>query len=63
MGRIVKFEVGVTAGEFDGPPKFGVMVGTGVSRLFATAVARYAISCADGSRSNKTSFISERLTF
>lgn len=59
----MKLEVGVISGEFDRPPKFGVMVGTGVSRLLATAVARTAISSADGSRSNKTSLISERSTF
>lgn len=49
--------------EYNSPRKFGVMVGIGVNMLFATAVAREAISADCESRSNKTSIMRSRLAF
>jgi len=42
-------KVGVDVSKLAGAMKFGVMVGTGVSRLYAMAVDRSAISSAAGS--------------
>ena len=63
VGGSTKLGLGVTSFIYDLPLKLGVMVGTGVSRLIATAVDRFAISADNGSRSSKTSLIRSRFTF
>lgn len=63
IGGIDSVEIGVLSIVINSLLIFGVMVGTGVNRLFATTVAREAISATSGSRSNKTSIMSSILTF
>jgi hypothetical protein len=55
--------VGVGVSKLVGAMKFGVMVGTGVSRLYAMAVDRNAMFSAAGSLSSKISLMIARFAF